>query len=85
MKSNPILEEVWRIKEELSRVAGDDIHQLCGNARKGATDSGRPNIRIRGRVVNSAKELRQFATEAARQRAQASSLELKDEAPYPKT
>jgi hypothetical protein len=31
MESNPMLEEIWRIKDELAREAGDDIHRLCRN------------------------------------------------------
>lgn len=36
MKPNPILEEVWRIKDELAREAGYDIHRLCENTRQWA-------------------------------------------------
>jgi hypothetical protein len=36
MKTNPILEEVWRIKDELAREAGNDLHQFCENTRKWA-------------------------------------------------
>ncbi len=34
MKSNPILEEVWRIKDELDREAGHDLHRVCENLRR---------------------------------------------------
>ena len=80
MKSNPILEEAWRIKDEMSREAGDDIHQLCENTRKWAAEHPHP-----GRVVNSAEELGQLATEAERQRTQTRGLVLKDEPHNPKT
>lgn len=33
MKPNPILEEVWRVKDELAREAGHDIHHLYENTR----------------------------------------------------
>ena len=33
MKPNPILEEAWRVKDELAREANDDLHRLCENTR----------------------------------------------------
>lgn len=33
MKSNPILEEVWRVRRELERQAGDDLETLCEQTR----------------------------------------------------
>jgi hypothetical protein len=80
MKPNPILEEVWRIKKELAREAGYDIHRLCENTRKWAAEHPHP-----GRVVNTAEELRQLVAEEERKRAEASALVLKDELPRPKT
>jgi hypothetical protein len=56
MKTNPILEEVWRIKDELAREAGLDIHRLCENTRKWAESHPRS-----GPVVHDAQELRQLA------------------------
>ena len=78
MKSNPILEEVWRIKDELAREAGYDIHQLCENTRKWAEEH--PHS---GRVVHSAEELRQLVAEEERKRAATSALILKEEPPRP--
>ncbi len=74
MKSNPILEEVWRIKAELAREAGHDIHRLCENTRKWAAAHPRS-----GPVVGSAQELRQLIAEQERKRAQASGLLLKEQ------
>lgn len=34
MKPNPLLEEIWRIKDELAREAGYDIHRLCEQTRE---------------------------------------------------
>jgi hypothetical protein len=67
MKSNPILEEVWRIKDELAREAGYDVHRLCENTRKWAAEH--PHS---GRTVHSAEELRQLVSENERQRAEES-------------
>lgn len=78
MKSNPILEEVWRIKDELSREAGDDIHRLCENTRHWAAEHPHP-----GPVVRDGEALRRLAAEMERQRADASVLVLKDAPPRP--
>jgi len=55
MKPNPILEEVWRIKDELAREAGNDLHQLCENTRKWAAAHPHP-----GPSLNNAEELRRY-------------------------
>jgi hypothetical protein len=55
MKPNPILEEVWRIKDELSREASDDLHRLCENTRKWAAQH--PHT---GPIIESAEDLRQL-------------------------
>lgn len=34
MKPNPLLDEIWRIKDELAREAGYDIHRLCEQTRE---------------------------------------------------
>ncbi len=34
MKPNPLLHEIWRIKDELAREAGYDIHRLCDQTRE---------------------------------------------------
>lgn len=78
MKPNPILEEVWRVKDELAREAGDDIHRLCENTRRWAADHPHP-----GPVVRTAEELRQLVTAKERQRAETSAMALNDK-PSPK-
>ena len=76
MKANPILEEVWRIKDELARKAGYDIHRLCENTRKWAEAHPHP-----GPVVGSAEALRQPVAEEERKRAEAAALALKEQPP----
>jgi hypothetical protein len=76
MKPNPILEEIWRIKDELAREAGYDIHRMCENLRRWEAEHPHP-----GRVVHSAEELRALAVEAERRRAEAGALALKEEPP----
>ena len=79
MKPNPILDEVWRIKDELAREAGYDLHRLCENTRKWAAEH--PHS---GPVIHNAEELRQLLAEQDRKRSASSSPVLKDEPPGPK-
>ena len=76
MKSNPILEEVWRIKGELAREANYDIHQLCENTRRWMAEHP-PS----GPVIHNAEELRQFIAEQERQRAESAALALNEQPP----
>ena len=76
MKSNPILEEVWRIKDELAREAGYDVHRLCDNTRQWAAAHPHPGPR-----VQNAEELRRVLADLERQRAQESALVLNDAPP----
>jgi hypothetical protein len=78
MKSNAILEEVWRIKDELAREAGYDLHRLCENSRQWAAAHPHP-----GPTVRSAEELRRLVAETERKRAAESALALNDAPPHP--
>jgi hypothetical protein len=78
MKSNPILEEVWRIKDELAREANYDIHQLCENTRRWMAEH--PPT---GPVVRNAEELRQLIAAKERQRAGQPTVALNEEPPKP--
>jgi hypothetical protein len=69
MKSNPILEEIWRIKDELAREANYDVHQLCENTRRWMAEH--PH---NGPVVRNAEELRQLIAEKERQPAREPAL-----------
>ena len=55
MTADPILEEVWRVKEELAREAGYDVRRLCDNTRRWAAQHP-PS----GPVIQSAEELQQY-------------------------
>ena len=35
-KMNPILEDLWRVKDDLAREAGHDIQRICENTRRWA-------------------------------------------------
>ena len=73
MKANPILEETWRVKDELAREADYDLHRLCENTRRWAAQH--PHT---GPVLHSAEALRQFMAIREDQRAETSALLLKD-------
>jgi len=59
MKHDAILEEVWRIKDDLAREADGDIHTMCVNARKWL--AAHPHA---GPVARSVKQLRQLVAAA---------------------
>jgi hypothetical protein len=71
MKSNPILEEVWQIKDQLAAEAGYDIDRFFENLRKWEAEHPQP-----GPVVNSAEELQQLIVEKERRRAEVSAMSL---------
>jgi hypothetical protein len=76
VKPTPILEEVWRVKDELAREAGDDIHRLCENTRQWAAEHPHP-----GPVVGNAEDLRRLVAEKEGQRAATSAMALNDKPP----
>jgi hypothetical protein len=52
MESNPMLEEVWRVKNAWARAADDDIHRLCQNTRQWAADHPHPDSAVHGGKKN---------------------------------
>jgi hypothetical protein len=76
VKADPILEELWKIKDDLAREAGYDAHRFMENLRR--WEAEHPLI---GRVVRSAEDLRQYAEEEERQRAEDSAMALNDKPP----
>lgn len=75
MKANPILEEVWRVKDELAREAGYDINRYCEQLR--AWSAAHPHT---GPCVRSAEELRQLL-DATERRLAAESAPVLNDAP----
>jgi hypothetical protein len=73
MKADPILEELWKIKDELAREAGYDTHRFFENLRRWETEHPHP-----GPVVHNAEELRQLIAQKERQRAGESAMALND-------
>ena len=76
MRTNPILEDTWRVKDELSKEAGGNIHKLCEQTRQWAQEHPHD-----GPVVRNADELRRLIAEKERQRAIESAHVLTEEAP----
>jgi hypothetical protein len=76
MEPSPIREEVWRIKDELAREAGFDLHRLCENTRRWAAKHP-----YSGPVVASASELRRLAAEYGRQQPGTSAAALNETPP----
>jgi hypothetical protein len=77
MKPDPILEEVWRVKDKLSREMAADPDAYCAKLdgiAKAEQLAGR-------RVIRSAKELRQLVAEKERQRDLASRMVLNEKSP----
>ncbi|HOW67746.1 MAG TPA: hypothetical protein P5186_26270 [Candidatus Paceibacterota bacterium] len=73
MTSNPILEEVWRIQDELACEVNYDIHQLCENTRRWATEH--PHS---GPIIHNAEELKKIIAEKQRQQTKQTDLILQD-------
>ena len=73
MKANPILEEVWRIKDQLAAEAGYDVDRFFENLRK--WEASHPPA---GPVVRNAEELRQLVATEERKRADESAFALND-------
>ena len=74
MKADPILEEVWRIKDKLSQEMAADPEAYFAKLdklTKAEEKAGR-------KVIRSAEELRQLVAEEERQRAGESALALND-------
>jgi hypothetical protein len=79
MKADPILEELWQIKDDLAREAGYDTHRFFENLRRWEIEHPHP-----GPVVRNAEELRQLIAQKERQRAEESAMALNDKPPRKK-
>ena len=70
MTAGPILEELWRVKDELAREAGYDVDRIFSELRAA-------EAQIPGPLIHTAKELRCYVAE--RERHSASGLALNEE------
>jgi len=80
MKTNPILEEIWRIKDELSREYAADPDAYFAKLDEIANAEEKAGRK----VIRSAAELRQLMAEEERQRAGESALALNEKPPRKK-
>lgn len=78
MKADPILQEVWDIKDRLAAEAGYDVDRFFDQLKEW-TAKHPPT----GPVVRNAGELRQLLAEQERQRTEQSALTLNEESPKP--
>ena len=76
MKPDPILEELWKVKDQLAADAGYDTDRFLENLRR--WEAEHPHF---GRVVQNPEELRQLVAEEERKRAETSNLILREEPP----
>ena len=73
MKTNPLLEELWQVKDALAREAGYDLDRIFAELR--AAETRQP-----GPLIRSADELRRYVTEQEH-RYEAAALALREEPP----
>ena len=77
MKADPILEEVWRVKDKLSREMAANpaaYSAKLDGITKAEGKAGR-------KIIHSVAELRQLVTQRERQHAEKSALALNDKPP----
>lgn len=78
MKADPILQEVWDIKDRLAAEAGYDVDRFVDQLKEWSAKH--PPT---GPVVRNAEELRQLLPEKERQRAVSAAVSLNEEPPKP--
>ncbi len=76
MNTNPILEEVRRIKEQLAAEAGHDVDRFVDQLR--AWTAAHPHT---SPVMRNAEELRQLIAAKERHRAENEAMALNDKPP----
>lgn len=76
MKADPILQEIWDIKDRLAAESGYDINRFVQQLREWS--AAHPH---NGPVVRNAEELRQLIAE--RERKLADNVALREEPPKP--
>jgi hypothetical protein len=74
MKTNPLLEELWQVKDDLAREAGSDLDRIFAELR--AAEARQP-----GPLIRTADELRNYVAEEERRHE--ATVALKEEPPPP--
>ena len=78
MKADPILQDIWDLKDRLAAEAGYDVDRFVDQLQEW-TAKHPPT----GPVVRNAEELRQLLAEMARQRTKSEALAINEEPPKP--
>ena len=78
MKTDPILQEVWDIKDRLAAEAGYDVNRFVQQLREWSAKHPHD-----GPVVHNAEELRQLIAAKEHQRARQPTLTLNEKPPGP--
>lgn len=73
MKSNPVLEEVWRVKEQLAAQSGYDMDRFFEQLREWS--AAHPHS---GRIISTSEEMRELVAEKERQIEQNPAIMLND-------
>jgi hypothetical protein len=74
VKTNPLLQELWRVKDDLAREAGYDLDRIFAELRDA-------EARQPGRLIRSADELRRYVADEERRHEAASALAVREEPP----
>jgi hypothetical protein len=74
MKTHPLLEELWQVKDDLAREAGCDLDRIFAELRAA-------EARQLGPLIRTAEELRSYAEE--QEHRHEAPIALKEEAPPP--
>lgn len=74
MKTHPLLEELWQVKDDLAREAGYDLDRIFAELR--AAETRQP-----GPLIRTADELRSYVAE--QEHRHEATLALKEAAPPP--
>ena len=74
MTTNPLLEELWQVKDDLAREAGYDLDRIFAELR--AAEARQP-----GPLIRTADELRSYVAE--QEHRHEATVALKEEAPPP--
>ena len=76
MKTNPLLEELWQVKDDLAREAGYDLDRIFAELR--AAEARQP-----GPLIRSADKLRHYVANEQQRLQAASALAVKEVPPPP--
>jgi hypothetical protein len=77
MKPDPILEEIWRVKDELARRCGYDVDRVFDELQRLTAEEEKAGRKI----IRSGEELRHHAAEEEQRRHELEVLAIKETPP----